>query len=56
MNNVTKELIRRLEQDRDSAETRMSAQLKGSPEYNFNLGTKLQAANTLYDIIILTAK
>jgi hypothetical protein len=56
MDNVIKELINRLEQDRDSAEIRMSEQIKGSPEYNFNLGTKLQAANTLYDIIILTAK
>ena len=50
MDNVTKELIRRLEQDRDSAQTRMDAQSKESPEYAFNLGTKLQAANTLFDI------
>lgn len=50
MDNVIKELVRRLEQDRDNAKTRMDAQSKESPEYAFNLATKLQAANTLFDI------
>ena len=43
MDNVIKELVRRLEQDRDNAKTRMDAQSKESPEYAFNLATN---ANT----------
>ena len=51
-----KELIRRLEQDRDQAKTRMECFEIGTSEHSFNQGVMIQASNTLYDIIIITTK
>ena len=51
-----KELIRRLEQDKDQAKTRMEGFEIGTAEHAFNQGVMLQASNTLFDIRTLTIK
>ena len=49
-----KELIRRLEQDKDQAKTRMEGFEIGTAEHAFNQAVMLQASNTLMDIKMLT--